>query len=315
VSFDGGVISEAGATLRVARLERLLERVRMNTARPRSARQSRAVSAPPASLRSDDPEIDYEDFADAEMVEITVDEPSIVPSVQPRASASPTAYSMSFVDDGLPAGISPLTEGGEALVAGVVSTNPPALFGEEHSELSLHSPHHSEPPTWHADAAQPTMEQLGNTIGLESSLHGPELELDVQSEHPTHDHELEVTLPTRGFAGGYDEGLLPPETAQQDLAQYSGTASSSDAFGDVAFEGAFGGGTFGVQSTEPMAAAVAPAAVHSTEANRQRPQGAHVVQRAELSPTVPVAEIVDNRQLSAQSFVALLDESISLSDR
>jgi hypothetical protein len=309
------VISEAGATLRVARLERLLERVRFNTGKPRPARVlTRAVSAAPlsagvASVRSDEPEIDYDDFSDAEIVEIDVDEASIAPampsqtSVRPRTSASPTAYSMSFVDEGLPDGILPLTEGGEAMVAGVVSTNPPGMFGEGESELSLHSPQHSEPPTWQADAAQPTMEQLGNTIGLESGHQGPALELDVQSVPPTEAHELEVSLPTRGFAGAYDEGLASPESAQQDLAEYSGGAFSSGAF-----DGAFGGAP-----EAPSAAAVEQAApVQSAPAQAAPAQGAHVVERSALSPMVPVAEIVDNRQAGMQSFAALLDESIAL---
>jgi hypothetical protein len=303
------VISEAGATLRVARLEVLLERVRLNAAKPRVVRAVRAVSAPPRSLRSDEPEIDYDDFADAEVVEIDVDEPSMAPAVQPqpqpRTSTSPTAYSMSFVDDGLPVGIMPLTEGGEGLVAGVVSTNPPAVFGDDDTGLALHSQQHSEPPTWQAGTAQPTMEQLGNTIGLDAGLQGPALELDVQSVPPVEAHDLEVSLPTRGFAGAYDEGLEAPDTAQQDLAQYS-QGSSFDAGGfdtRTADPPGFGGdvamGTTAA-TVEPMTAGI---------------RDAHVVQRSALNSTVPVVEIVDSRKSSAQTFLDLLDDSIALINR
>lgn len=304
MSFDQGVISEAGATLRVARLEVLLERVRINAARPRPARVAiRATSASPVSVRSDEPEIDYDDFADAEVVEIDVDEPSLAPAVPShsaaaRASASPTAYSMSFVDDGLPDGISPLTEGGEVLVSGVVSTNPPAVFGDDDGGLALHSPQHDEPPTWQADAAQPTMEQLGNTIGLDAGGHGPALELDVQSVPPVEAHDLEVSLPTRGFAGAYDEGLAPPETAQQDLAQYSQGSTFGGGFDERVADG---GNEMG--------------AVQQSTAQQMAPSGAHVVQRSAVSPITPVAEIVDSRQAKEQTFVALLDESISLINR
>jgi hypothetical protein len=296
-------MSEAGATLRVARLEVLLERVRINAARPRPARVViRAASVSPVSFRSDDPEIDYDDFADAEVVEIDVEEPSMAPAVPShsapphsaaaRASASPTAYSMSFVDDGLPDGISPLTEGGEALASGVVSTNPPAVFGDDDGGLALHSPQHDEPPTWQADAAQPTMEQLGNTIGLDVGGQGPALELDVQSVPPIEAHDLEVSLPTRGFAGAYDEGLAPPETAQQDLAQYT--------------QGSTFGGGFDERVADESSA---------TEQVVAAPAGAHVVQRSELSPITPVAEIVDSRTAKDQTFVALLDDSMSLINR
>jgi hypothetical protein len=309
VTFEQGVISEAGATLRVARLEVLLERVRINAARPRPARVVvRAASVSPVSVRSDDAEIDYEDFADAEVVEIDVDEPSVAPAVPShaaaaaRASASPTAYSMSFVDEGLPDGISPLTEGGETLASGVVSTNPPGVFGDDDGDLALHSPQHDEPPTWQADAAQPTMEQLGNTIGLDVGGHGPALELDVQSVPPVEAHDLEVSLPTRGFAGAYDEGLAPPETAQQDLAQYSQGGS----FGGGAFDERVADGA----DTTAIATDVAAAQHLATGAS-----GAHVVQRSEVSPIAPVAEIVDSRTAKDRTFVALLDDSMSLINR
>jgi len=72
-------------------------------------------------------------------------------------------------------------------------------------------------------AAVPTAEQLGQTIELEEAR-GPSLELDqpapfaaeaLQEELPS--EELEVTLPGREFGGGYQDDLMPPPEARQDL--------------------------------------------------------------------------------------------------
>ncbi|HEY3254379.1 MAG TPA: hypothetical protein VGJ91_10535 [Polyangiaceae bacterium] len=78
-------------------------------------------------------------------------------------------------------------------------------------------------PTGGVRAAQPTAEQLGQTIDLEDAR-GPALELDhppahspesLQEDVPS--EELEVTLPGREFAGGYQEDLMPPPEARQEL--------------------------------------------------------------------------------------------------
>jgi len=72
-------------------------------------------------------------------------------------------------------------------------------------------------------SALPTAEQLGQTIDLEDAR-GPSLELDqpaafrpdpLQDDVPS--EELEVTLPGREFAGGYQEDLMPPPEARQEL--------------------------------------------------------------------------------------------------
>ncbi|HKO53031.1 MAG TPA: hypothetical protein VJV79_35220 [Polyangiaceae bacterium] len=72
-------------------------------------------------------------------------------------------------------------------------------------------------------AALPTAEQLGQTIDLEDAR-GPSLELDQPAafapdalEEDLSSEELEVTLPGRAFAGGYQEDLMPPPEARQDL--------------------------------------------------------------------------------------------------
>lgn len=72
-------------------------------------------------------------------------------------------------------------------------------------------------------AAVPTTEQLGQTIDLDEAR-GPSLELDqpaaptiesLEEELPS--EELEVTLPGREFGGGYQDDLMPPPEARQDL--------------------------------------------------------------------------------------------------
>jgi len=68
-------------------------------------------------------------------------------------------------------------------------------------------------------AAGPTTEQLGQTIDLEEAR-GPTLEL---AEHrsatpaPSAVEELEVALPPRDVALGYDESLQPPPEAREEL--------------------------------------------------------------------------------------------------
>jgi len=72
-------------------------------------------------------------------------------------------------------------------------------------------------------AALPTAEQLGQTIDLEEAR-GPSLELDHPPAAPVQSlqedipgEELEVTLPGREFGGGYQDDLMPPPEARQDL--------------------------------------------------------------------------------------------------
>lgn len=68
-------------------------------------------------------------------------------------------------------------------------------------------------------ASVPTTEQLGQTIDLEEAR-GPRLELDHPVAAPAAaapTEELEVTLPQREFGGGYQDDLMPPPEARQDL--------------------------------------------------------------------------------------------------
>ena len=65
----------------------------------------------------------------------------------------------------------------------------------------------------------PTPEQLGQTIDLEEAR-GPALELaeaPAEPPPPLAVEELEVALPGRDVSGGYDENLMPPPEARDDL--------------------------------------------------------------------------------------------------
>jgi hypothetical protein len=85
-----------------------------------------------------------------------------------------------------------------------------ALLGEE---LEIPTRGQASPP------AVPTAEQLGQTIELEEAR-GPSLELaePVQSSVPPAGvEELEVALPPRDVVGGYDDSLMPPPEARDEL--------------------------------------------------------------------------------------------------
>jgi len=87
-----------------------------------------------------------------------------------------------------------------------------ALLGEE-----LEIPMRAE--AARSSVTVPTAEQLGQTIELEEAR-GPSLELaePVQSSvPPAAIEELEVALPSRDVVGGYDDSLMPPPEARDDL--------------------------------------------------------------------------------------------------
>jgi hypothetical protein len=159
-----------------------------------------------------------------------------------------------------------------------------AVFGDE-ANIPLHARRDSDRPTAApVEGDQPTMEQLGATISMEDVAGpSPDLELDVESLPPSQLSELEVALPGRAFAGGFDDQLAPPPGAQEDLATYQRHSAA--------------------QAAE--VAGVDPAA----RATGMSPQ---VVGRGAPDVTVPVAEIVDDRKPTQGGFLALLDDSVSL---
>ncbi|HWA73147.1 MAG TPA: hypothetical protein VG937_12450 [Polyangiaceae bacterium] len=72
-----------------------------------------------------------------------------------------------------------------------------------------------------AAAAGPTVEQLGQTIELEEGGSGPSLELDAPATPPPppppQPEELEASLPSLEAAGRYDDELMPPPEAREEL--------------------------------------------------------------------------------------------------
>jgi hypothetical protein len=78
--------------------------------------------------------------------------------------------------------------------------------------------------------AGPTPEQLGETIELPEPSNA-KLELDVRAAKPPAaepvSEELEVALPTREAASGYDANLSPPESAREEIRRYDQEAAGA----------------------------------------------------------------------------------------
>ncbi|HTM43863.1 MAG TPA: hypothetical protein VL137_02850 [Polyangiaceae bacterium] len=302
-------VYSTGSTQRVARLEQLLERVRHNAALPRARAASAVVelrSVPGSEYGIDEDLVDVE----VEVVEIDVDEsaPPPVPAFHAVQSArGPDDFS--DLNSELPDGVMPLNDGAEHLPVGrVESSSPPRgmpsvpageleiepggmMFGEE-AAIPLQTKRDSQRPTMESEPTAPTMEQMGATIGLEAgSGPGPELELDMPPLAADEASDLELSLPSRGFAGAYTDDLAPPPSAQEDLASFDQ-----------------GRPNFANELTADQSAQ--PGHVEHSAGTSLSPL---VVERSALSPTVPVAEIIDNRPREAGSFVSLLDSSLSLS--
>lgn len=79
------------------------------------------------------------------------------------------------------------------------------------------------PPLSHeARRLGPSPEQLGETIDLEEAV-GPTIELEPErpfTPAPLVSEELEVTLPFGRYAGNYDEALVPPPEAREELEEH-----------------------------------------------------------------------------------------------
>jgi len=142
----------------------------------------------------------------------------------------------------------------------------------------------------------PTPEQLGQTIELEEGT-GPELELApprAPSEEPRPE-ELEMPLPLPEAGGRYDDSLLPPPEAEQDLQAHM-VREEEETIGRYP------------AGTSPMDYAAAIAAEGAEPA-----QASAMLERPAISQ-VTVHEIKPN--LSApqapRSFLALVDASLRL---
>jgi len=142
----------------------------------------------------------------------------------------------------------------------------------------------------------PTPEQLGQTIELEEGT-GPELELApprAPSEQPRPE-ELEMPLPSPEAGGRYDDSLLPPPEAEQDLQAHM-VREEEETIGRYP------------AGTSPMDYAAAMAADGSEAA-----QASAIVERPAISQ-VTVHEIKPNlsAEQAPRSFLALLDASLRL---
>jgi hypothetical protein len=175
-------------------------------------------------------------------------------------------------------------------------------------------------------AAVPTTEQLGQTIELEEAR-GPHLELDhpaplaaAPAMHEAPTEELEITLPRREFGGGYQDDLMPPPEARQDLdahlqrvgddaippppesfAQYPSmqpAASTSGTFAAVAPS----------VTTESPSGAVSMVTIEAPANAEFSPE---LLARPDISPG-PVAKFVRADAPRPSTFLELLDGSIAL---
>jgi hypothetical protein len=181
-------------------------------------------------------------------------------------------------------------------------------------------------PVGGVNAAQPTTEQLGQTIDLEEAR-GPQLELDsaLAAPAPVHqelpNEELEVTLPRREFGGGYQHDLMPPPEARQDLdahmqrtgeepiapppeslAQYPSQqpAPASHGFAPVIVPSSM--------STDSYSESVSTVTVDAPQSAEFAPE---LLVRPEVSPG-PVAKFIRIEAPRPSTFLQLLDASLAL---
>ncbi len=176
-------------------------------------------------------------------------------------------------------------------------------------------------------AAVPTAEQLGQTIDLEDAR-GPSLELDhpaafnpgpLQEDLPN--EELEVTLPGREFAGGYQDDLMPPPEARQELdahRQRVGDDSIPPAPESL--------GQYPSRQPEAQASGFVPLIVPSSvttdsysesvstvtvDAPSNAEFAPELLARPELGPS-PVAKFIRVEAPRPKTFMELLDSSLAL---
>jgi len=172
-------------------------------------------------------------------------------------------------------------------------------------------------------AAVPTPEQLGQTIDLEEAR-GPSIELDqplALAPEGLHEdsssEELEVTLPGREFVGGYQDDLMPPPEARQDLdahrqrvgddsvppppeslAQYPDAQPSG--FAPVIVPASV--------TTDSYSESVSTVTVDAPSNAEFAPE---LLARPDLSPS-PVAKFIRVEAPRPKTFMELLDSSLAL---
>lgn len=172
----------------------------------------------------------------------------------------------------------------------------------------------------------PTTEQLGQTVDLDEAR-GPRLELDhpvAASPAATPTEELEVTLPQREFGGGYQDDLMPPPEARQDLdahlqrvgddaippppeslAQYPSLQPSAST------SGTFAASAPASVTTESPSAAVSTVTIEAAASAEFSPE---LLARPELGPSA-VAKFIRAEPPRPSTFLELLDASLTLGQR
>ena len=176
-------------------------------------------------------------------------------------------------------------------------------------------------PSGGVHAAVPTPGQLGQTIDLEEAR-GPSLELDqppVFNPEPLQDdlpsEELEVTLPGREFIGGYQDDLMPPPEARQELDAHR------QRVGDDSVLPPGSGAEYSQQPQAPVSG-FAPVSV-TTDSHSERvsmvtvdaPSNAEfapeLLARPDINPS-PVAKFIRVEVPRPKTFMELLDSSLAL---
>lgn len=175
-------------------------------------------------------------------------------------------------------------------------------------------------------AAVPTAEQLGQTIELDEPR-GPSLELDQAAaaspesvESEVHSEELEVTLPGREFGGGYQEDLMPPPEAREDLDAHRQRVGADSA--SVAPDSLSQSPQSEVQQPAGFAAVIIPPAVSTdsysatvstvtVDAPPNAEFAPELLARPDIGPS-PVAKFIRAQAPRPKTFMELLDSSLAL---
>lgn len=162
-----------------------------------------------------------------------------------------------------------------------------------------------------APALGPTVEQLGQTIDLDEAA-GPALELDAPPTSapppPIKSEELEAPLPARESAGRYDEELMPPPEAREELEAHRDRVGESTAIAaPPILEGLTPPSAFEPEMTTLSGVA------ESGSAEVSAPVGPEVIGRPPLESGVVFAVRPSDQPVPRPStFLELLDGSITL---
>jgi hypothetical protein len=139
---------------------------------------------------------------------------------------------------------------------------------------------------------------MGSTVDLPQGELSVPLELEQSADlslapPPTDDADLELSIPIGEFAGSYDESLIAPEDASEDLRRLDRSAEEREASFRRALQ-------------------ERPPSVPPPPAPGNEPRFA--VSRQPIDPSRPVATIHGARSVGTQSFLELLDASLKLGD-